>query len=67
MTIDRRAGGLGGTSTRIGTNTWVAGATHGTFNIPAHVTVLAGDVVEFVFPTSQDSNAAVLTLNLAVY
>ncbi|WP_243952726.1 hypothetical protein [Methylobacterium sp. J-067] len=67
MTINRRAGGQGGTSTSIGTNTWVANATHGTFNIPAYVTVPAGDVVEFVFPSTQDANAAVLCLNLAVY
>lgn len=67
VTINRRAGGPGGASTAIGTITWAAGATQGTFNIAAGVVVPAGDVIEFVFPSTQDSNAAVLALNLAVY
>lgn len=67
VTVNWRAGGPGGASTAIGTITWAAGATQGTFYIAAGVVVPAGDVIEFVFPSSQDASAAVFCMNMAVY
>lgn len=67
FTVNRRAGGPGGTLTAIGTITWAAGATVGTWNIAAGVVVPAGDVIEFVFPAAQDANAAVVVMNMAIY
>lgn len=67
VTINRRAGGPAGTLSAIGTITFAAGSGVGTFNLAAYVSLPPGDVIEFVFPATQDSAAAVFVMNMAIY
>lgn len=65
VTINRRAGGASGALSTLGTIKWLAGAAAATFTFTFAAQLLPGDVLELVFPATQDASVSGPLINLS--